>query len=101
YVFVDALVDISMNLQGSWISARRHTPIMNRLHGLWSLGMLTGGLGAVAANAAGWSTFAHLLLVAAVMAVVLTVLTQYLLRSDLDGHGEPATQPAMARTGRP
>ena len=36
YVFVDVLVDISMNLQGSWISARRHTPVMNRLHGLWS-----------------------------------------------------------------
>jgi predicted MFS family arabinose efflux permease len=51
YVFVDVLVDISMNLQGSWISARRHAPVMNRLHGLWSLGILAGGLGAVAANA--------------------------------------------------
>jgi hypothetical protein len=43
YVFVDVLVDISMNLQGSWISARRHTPVMNRLHGTWSLGAFTGG----------------------------------------------------------
>jgi predicted MFS family arabinose efflux permease len=56
YLFVDVLVDISMNLQGSWISARRHTPVMNRLHGLWSLGTFAGGLGAVAANAAGLST---------------------------------------------
>ena len=40
YMFVDVLVDISMNLQGSWISARRHTPVMNRLHGVWSLGTL-------------------------------------------------------------
>jgi hypothetical protein len=56
YMFVDVLVDISMNLQGSWISARRHTPVMNRLHGVWSLGTFAGGLGAVAANAAGLST---------------------------------------------
>ena len=45
YVFVDVLVDISMNLQGSWISARRHAPVMNRLHGLWSLGTFAGGRG--------------------------------------------------------
>ena len=65
YVFFDVLVDISMNLQGSWISARRHGPIMNRLHGLWSLGTFAGGLGAVAANAAGLTVFTHLGIVAA------------------------------------
>src|SRR5205085_11363890 len=26
YVFADVLVDISMNLQGSWIGVRRHAP---------------------------------------------------------------------------
>ncbi|MAT06432.1 MAG: hypothetical protein CL424_15445 [Acidimicrobiaceae bacterium] len=101
YIFVDALVDISMNLQGSWISARRHTPIMNRLHGLWSLGMLTGGLGAVGANAADLSTFVHLALVAAVMAVALAFVTHHLLRSDLEGHGEAAVEPVVGRKGRP
>lgn len=101
YVFVDALVDISMNLQGSWISARRHAPIMNRLHGLWSLGMLSGGLGAAAANAAGMSTFAHLLVVAIVMAGGLALVTHYLLASDHDGHGEPAASPAPGRRGQP
>ncbi len=101
YVFVDALVDISMNLQGSWISARRHTPIMNRLHGLWSLGMLTGGLGAVAANAAGLSTFVHLLIVAIVTAVALAFVTHHLLTSDLEGHGEPEAAPVNGRNGAP
>ena len=101
YVFFDALVDISMNLQGSWISARRHTPIMNRLHGLWSLGMLAGGLGAVAANAAGWSPFAHLIAVAGAMAVSLVFVTHHLLTSDLEGHGEPEPAPIVSRTGRP
>jgi MFS family permease len=90
YFFVDVLVDISMNLQGSWISARRHAPVMNRLHGLWSLGTLAGGLGAVAANAAGLSTFVHLFIVAIVMAVVLTFVTRHLLDDDEEGHGDAA-----------
>ena len=99
YVFVDTLVDISMNLQGSWISARRHTPIMNRLHGLWSMGLLAGGLGAAAAHAAGMSPFVHLTVVSVVMVGVLAVVTHNLLPTDEDGHGdEPsADQPAAGR----
>ena len=98
YVSVDVLVDISMNLQASWISARRPTGVMNRLHGLWSLGGFAGGLGAVAANAGGLSTASHLLVVALVMAVVLLVVTRNLLTSDEDeGHrheAEPGDAPA-------
>lgn len=97
YVFVDVFVDISMNLQGSWISARRHTPVMNRLHGLWSLGTLTGGLGAVLANAAGLTPFAHLVIVAVVMAVVLAVVTRNLLPNDEQAHDAEAA--AAAATG--
>lgn len=95
YMFVDALVDIAMNLQASWISARRHMSIMNRVHGLWSLGTLAGGLGAVAANAAGMSTFAHLTGVAAVMTVALFVVTRNLLPNDELAH-EDTTDPAAS-----
>jgi len=99
YVFFDTLVDISMNLQGSWLSARRHTPIMNRLHGLWSLGTLAGGLGAVAANAASLSPFTHLVFVALIMASVLVVVTHHLLPNDAEAHGDevPGTTLADAR----
>jgi MFS family permease len=103
YLFVDVLVDISMNLQGSWISARRHTPVMNRLHGLWSLGIFAGGLGAVAANAAGLSTFSHLVIVAVVMAVALVFVTRNLLPNDEEGHGgaaTPATPPTPPSASR-
>lgn len=96
YMFLDVLVDISMNLQGSWISARRHTPVMNRLHGLWSLGTLAGGLGAVAANAAGLSPATHLLIVAVAMALVLGAVARDLLPTDQDDHGDAAP----ARPGR-
>ncbi len=98
YSLVDVLVDISMNLQGSWISARRHTPVMNRLHGLWSLGFFTGGLGAVLANAADLTTFIHLLVVAVVMAVILVFVTRNLLPSDEEGH---ADNPAPAVPSAP
>ena len=107
YMFADVMVDISMNLQGSWISARRHAPVMNRLHGLWSLGTFAGGLGAVVANAAGLSTFAHLSIVAGVMAVVLVVVTRNLLAVDEDGHGDtpvvsdPAVEPTRSARRAP
>jgi hypothetical protein len=95
YTFVDVFVDISMNLQGSWISARRHTPVMNRLHGLWSLGTLAGGLGAAVANAAGMSPFVHLTIVAVLMMSVLAIMTPRLLPADEEGHADaPAAEPA-------
>ena len=106
YFGVDVFVDISMNLQGSWISARRHTTVMNRLHGLWSLGTFAGGLGAVAANSAGLAPFTHLTIVAALMAVVLVFVARNLLPSDEEGHADavptnPATAAeAVARTRR-
>lgn len=86
FVFFDTLVDISMNLQGSWISARRHAPIMNRLHGLWSLGTLAGGLGAVAANAARLSPFQHLTVVGTLVGIALVFVTRH-LPGDEEGHG--------------
>ena len=100
YMFVDVLVDISMNLQGSWISARRHTPVMNRLHGVWSMGTFAGGLGAVAANAAGLSTSTHLLIVATVMAVALAFVTRSLLPSDEEGHSDGTRPPPPADAPR-
>ena len=91
YALVDLMIDISMNLQGSWISARGPAPVLHRLHGLWSLGTFAGGLGAVAANAADLSPFAHLSAVAALAAGLLVLITRNLLRDDEEGHGEAAT----------
>lgn len=48
----DVCTDVAMNIQGSVISARRDVPVMNRLHGIWSLGTVVGGL--IAAGMAAW-----------------------------------------------
>jgi MFS family permease len=88
FAFVDVLIDISMNLQGSWISARRREPVMNRLHGLWSLGTVGGGAGAALAAGLGISLAVHVAVVAAVGVVLVVVVATGLLRVDED-HADP------------
>ena len=84
----DVLVDVSMNMQASWLSARRHTPVMNRLHGLWSLGTVVGGLAAASAAAAGVSIRVHLIAAAIVLLLVLVFVARGVLRSD-ETHARP------------
>ena len=85
----DVLVDVSMNMQGSWLSARRHAPVMNRLHGLWSLGTLIGGAASSQIAAAGVGLRTHLIAAALILLTLLIYVGSGLLRTD-EVH-EPAT----------
>ena len=78
----DIFVDVAMNMQGSALSARRHTPVMNRLHGLWSLGAVTGGLVTVIALRADVSVAAQFTVVALALIGVLRLVSPGLLRTD-------------------
>ncbi|MEM7095344.1 MAG: MFS transporter [Actinomycetota bacterium] len=78
----DVLVDVGMNLQGSWLSDRRSVPVMNRLHGLWSLGTVAGGLTASRLAGSSVTLTQHLLGVAAVLAAALVFIGRGLLRED-------------------
>ena len=78
----DALVDIAMNMQGSWLSARRHTPVMSRLHGLWSLGALVGGVASSRVAEAGVGLPEHLLVAAGLLLMFIGVIGPGLLRVD-------------------
>ncbi len=78
----DVLVDACMNLQGSWLSGRRPKPVMNRLHGLWSLGTVIGGLAASRVAAAEISLQAHLVAVAVILLAVLVFVGRGLLVQD-------------------
>lgn len=87
---VDVFVDVAMNMQGSWLSARRHHPIMNRLHGLWSAGSVAGGL--VSARLAHTSLALHLGITAVVLAVLSSLVATQVLavdetHADLDPDG--------------
>lgn len=78
----DVLVDVAMNVQGSWLSARRSVPVMSRLHGLWSLGTVAGGLAASRLAAAGVPLGTHLVGAAALLAGALVFVGRGLLRTD-------------------
>ncbi len=85
----DVLVDVAMNLQGSWLSARRHTPVMSRLHGLWSLGTVVGGLSSSRLAAAGVSLPLHLAGASAILLLAIVYVGRGLLRVD-EHHEEEA-----------
>ena len=87
-LMADGVVDVAMNLQGSWLSARRHAPVMNRLHGFWSLGTVAGGLVAAQAAASGVSLRTQLIIVAVVLAAALVFVGRGLLQVD-EGGDEP------------
>lgn len=81
-MMVDVVVDIAMNMQGSAISARRSTPVMNRLHGLWSVGTVAGGSLAATMAALAVPLHWHLLGAAGVMLLGLWYIGGGLLKTD-------------------
>jgi len=90
-LFFDIFIDVAMNVQGSALSARRHAPVMNRLHGLWSLGSVAGGITTVVLLRAGVSTPVHLTAVAIVLIVALLFVAPGLLHRDEAPELEAAT----------
>jgi len=99
--FNDVQNDVAFNAQGVMIQSRIGTPIMQRLHGTWSLGMVVGGGTGWLASAADVSLGLHLLLAAAFMVIVVLLAVPGLLAADdpPEPHaGEEGSQPAgMAR----
>lgn len=78
----DVQTDVAMNLQGSALSGRRAVPVMNRLHGMWSLGTVVGGVVAAVMASAGVGLRTHLIgaglvLLAAVLWVIPGLRTDH------------------------
>lgn len=78
----DVPVDVAMNMQGSWLSDRRPVPVMNRLHGLWSLGTVVGGVSSSRIADQGVSLNTHLIASSAVLLLVVVLVNRDLLRVD-------------------
>ncbi len=90
----DVMVDVSMNMQGSWISARRSKPVMNRLHGVWSLGTVVGGLVSAQVAAAQISPRSHLLGATGVLLLTLIFIGRGLLTEDEKVIERPSAEPS-------
>ncbi|HUF99319.1 MAG TPA: MFS transporter [Ilumatobacter sp.] len=78
----DVTVDIAMNLQGSWLSARRKVSVMSRLHGLWSVGTIFGGVCASRFAAAEIELKYQLLGATVVLLVMIAYVRRGLLPDD-------------------
>ena len=87
----DVITDVAMNMQGSSLSARRSSPVVNRLHGLWSIGTVVGGIASSLAASAGVSLQVHLIVAALLLAGALAYVAPGLMASDegLLGSSEP------------
>ncbi|HPE59165.1 MAG TPA: MFS transporter [Thiolinea sp.] len=97
---LDAYVDVAMNIQGSQLSARARKPVMNRLHGLWSIGTVCGSLGAAAAIALGWSLQQQLLMLALISAGLLAYVVMGLKQPLAEPEPHTETVGRMAQWGR-
>lgn len=95
------VLDIAMNTAGIAYQQRTGHRVLSRLHGGYSLGVLAGALGGVAATHAGATVMVHFLAVAAVL-VALTVVCAPVLWSQprCPGAREVANPPVMVRNRR-
>ncbi|MDX6591805.1 MAG: hypothetical protein QOJ13_1001 [Gaiellales bacterium] len=66
---VAAIVDVAMNTEAVVVERMRGRPLISGFHGVWSVGLMLGALGGVAAAAAGLAPVIHFGIVAAVVAV--------------------------------
>ena len=79
---IDVWADVAMNAQGVIAQERLGRSIMNRLHGLWSLGFGTGTLVGSLAGGVGVSFRVQVVLVALLLLVAVGVVARSLERSD-------------------
>jgi MFS family permease len=93
----DVVTDVAMNMQGSVLSARREAPVMNRLHAMWSLGTVIGGVVAALMAALDVDLRVHLVGASVVLASTLLYVAPGLLGNDSPNPDErPTPKPGRA-----
>ena len=91
--FANGAWDVAMNVQGAQVEQHLGRSIMSRFHAGYSLGTVVGALTGAAAVALGIPVTAHLLFVAAVIALFVPWGTRMFL-PDGAGSEDPSTGPA-------
>ncbi len=79
--FFDVATDLGMNAQAMIVQADGKS-LINRFHGLWSVGTVVGGAAGAAAAGAGVSLGAHLLTVGVVVAAVVGFVSSNLSEAE-------------------
>jgi MFS family permease len=92
----NSALDVAMNAQGSTLEQRLGRPIMSSLHGLWSLGNMTGAaVGALLAGLA-VSVQSHFLAATPLLLVALLLAARPLVAGDEGGAGAAFAWPRGA-----
>ncbi len=94
--FSDISADLGMNAQAVQVEINGKSA-MNRYHGLWSLGTVTGGIVGAAAVGAGVSLEAHLLTVGVTMAAVAAASNRHLTDQEPPAPIESEEKPSSLR----
>jgi predicted MFS family arabinose efflux permease len=79
---LDVFNDVAMNAQGVMVQDRIGRSIMNRLHGMWSLGFTGGAVVGSAAAAAEIGVRLHLAIVGAALLVTVLLVQRWLIPVD-------------------
>jgi MFS family permease len=87
---LDVLNDVAMNTQGVMVQDQLGRSIMNRLHGMWSLGFTGGALVGSLAAAAGLGLRVHLTIVGAVLLSAVLVARRWFIPVDTPHEPAPA-----------
>lgn len=90
--FADVQNDVAFNAQGVMIQTRLRKPIMQRLHGMWSLGMVVGGATGLAMSALDVGLGLHLVVVSILMLAAVAWAVGGLLPTD-DPHEAEIVKP--------
>lgn len=93
--FLDVFCDLSMNAEAAAVQQVTANSIMQRVHGMWSLGFLTGAVVGWAASVANVPLGVHLTL-ATVVLLVVTHVAIFQLRG-LDVEPQTVTSPTTVR----
>jgi MFS family permease len=96
---IDGFADVSVNSQGVQLQRQRSKSIINRLHGTWSIGALTGGLVASRSAAAGVSVRTQLFGTSLVLFCIALLSVRWLLPSEarIPFDGATAQDPASVQ----
>lgn len=101
----DGLTDVAANAQAINLQASSEKSILTRMHAMWSIGALTGGLIATWTAAIGVAFSAQMLTVALVSVAIIIWLSRHLLASDppvdehLDHNGARRRLPRLLLAG--
>jgi MFS family permease len=90
---VDVLADIGMNVQAAQVQRESSRSVIQRFHGAWSVGSLSGAVVAASAAAAGVSLTVQLLVTSSLLIATVAYVSRHLSPRD----DAPAPRPAGNR----